>query len=396
MIAQPLWLDPIRGRYPILNGSHTADVLVIGAGLCGSAAAMRLAQLGLDVIVLEARTVSESASGRNAGFLLQGTAERYARAVEQMGRDRARMIHQVSLDNHVAIAQFLSDTNTDARYQKRGSLQLAGSQREEHELLQSSAMLRSDGFEAIDIKNEDLPVALRERFSMGVSLPQDGELDPAMLVRGIVAQAASNGVRVFEASGVTHLDCSTMGEAFAKTDNGEVRATVAIVCTNARAGDLLPWMSDRVDPVRGQMLATEPERPMFPQPIYANHGFDYWRQDHEGRVVLGGWRNLDPDNEVGHEETVSWGIQEKMEAFLRSLGVTAAVSHRWSGIMGFSRDGLPIVGAVPGSPAAVVGAGFTGHGFGFAFAAGTALAELVTEGQHPVTTLFSPHRSRLG
>ena len=81
-----------------------------------------------------------------------------------------------------------------------------------------------------------------------------------------------------------------------------------------------------------------------------------------------------------------------MVAFLESVGVTAPVTHRWAGIMGFSRDGLPLVGPVPGTPGAVVGAGFTGHGFGFAYAAGTALAELVLEGSSPLTDLLSTRR----
>jgi glycine/D-amino acid oxidase-like deaminating enzyme len=392
MKTQPVWLEPIGLQYPRLAEDLTCDVVVIGAGLCGASAANRLAAQGLDVVVLEARTVSESASGRNAGFLLQGTAERYARCTVMMGRERAREIHQVSLDNHDLISDFLVSSGVNAHYRRCGSLQLAGSSQEEEELQQSAAMLREDGFEAVNMARSALPSTLQDQFSMGVSLPQDGEIDPASLVRGLVASAVSQGVRVFEATPVLELDADTMGEAKAFTKNGVVSASVALVCTNARAGDLVPWMKDKVDAVRGQMLATAPDRPLFPQPIYANHGYDYWRQDHLGRIVLGGWRNLDPENEVGHEETVSPSIQERMEEFLRTVGVQAPVSHRWAGIMGFSRDGLPIVGPVPGLPAAVVGAGFTGHGFGFAFAAGVGLADLVTEGTNSVVSMFTPHR----
>ena len=60
--------------------------------------------------------------------------------------------------------------------------------------------------------------------------------------------------------------------------------------------------------------------------------------------------------------------------------------------MGFSRDGLPMVGPVPGSPAALAGVGFTGHGFGFAFLAGRALAAQVLEGEHGFCEDFDPRR----
>jgi glycine/D-amino acid oxidase-like deaminating enzyme len=169
---------------------------------------------------------------------------------------------------------------------------------------------------------------------------------------------------------------------------------VALVCVNARVGQLLPWFADKVDPVRGQMLATAPAPRIFDLPIYADHGFDYWRQDALGRVVLGGWRNLDPGSEVGFDDVLHPGIQARMEAFIRRFPPLREVpiTHRWSGIMGFSRDGLPMVGPAPGAPGALVAAGFTGHGFGFAWLAGEALATLVTEGQHPVSDTFSPRR----
>ena len=48
---------------------HSVDVVVIGAGLSGCAAALRLAELGLRVCVLEARQVSGGACGRNGGLL---------------------------------------------------------------------------------------------------------------------------------------------------------------------------------------------------------------------------------------------------------------------------------------------------------------------------------------
>lgn len=83
-------------------------------------------------------------------------------------------------------------------------------------------------------------------------------------------------------------------------------------------------------------------------------------------------------------------MTEFLERFEGMRGVP--ITHRWSGTMGFSRDGLPIVGTLPGKPGALVAAGFTGHGFGFAFEAGHALAELVTEGRSEFAETFTSRR----
>lgn len=396
-MTPPYWLDGLGPTTAPLRGRVDADIVLIGGGLCGSAAALALSEAGVRAVWLEARALSSGASGRNAGFILQGTAERYARAIGVMGRERARAVHGVSRDNHRAMADTLTRLGIPCGYMNRGSLQLAGTEAEEAELLESAALLNEDGFSAHVLEGDALAACYREAgFRIGVHLPDDGELNPALFVRGVGAAAVAGGVALHEESPVTRLEAPAAGEVRAFTEHGEVHASLALVATNAAAGQLLPFFADKVDPVRGQMLATAPAPRLFDCPVYADHGFDYWRQDEHGRVVLGGWRNLDPEGEVGTDERLHPGIQQRMTEFLHRFPAMrdVPVTHRWSGTMGFSRDGLPICGPVPGMPGALAAAGFTGHGFGFAFLAGQALVQAALEGQSPYCEMFTPRRFR--
>lgn len=393
--TEPYWLDGADRLATALEGPTEADVVIVGAGVCGASAALALAEAGVRTVWIEGRGVSQGASGRNAGFVLQGTAERYSRAVAIMGRARARTVHQISRDNHRAMAEAIHDLQIPCGYQRRGSLQLAGSVLEEAELLESAALLREDGFSAEVREGDQLDAVYRKAgFNVGVHIADDGELDPAAFVRGVAREAVRRGVRLFEGSPVRELAACAPGDACVRTDGGEVRAQLILLCTNAYIGELVPWFADKVDPVRGQMLATAPAPPLFSCPVYADHGFDYWRQDPTGRVVLGGWRNLDVEGEKGTAEVLHAGIQTRMGEFLaRFEGMRGVpVTHRWSGTMGFSRDGLPLVGPVPGLPGALAAVGFTGHGFGFAWQCGKALVELVLEGRSDVADRFPTRR----
>lgn len=397
-----LWLDPLPAARPPLEGTVEVDALVIGGGLCGASAAWHLARAGVSVALVEGRRVAMSASGRNAGFILQGTAERYDRAVEVMGRARARTIHAWSVENHRMITEFLEKNPVECGYMRRGSLQLADSEEEERSLEASAALLEEDGFDARTQGAAELPEVFRQAgYRRGVWLPGDGELDPARFVRGLAGAAEAAGARVFEQSPILGVEAGSAGEARAwvggaggdRAVRGEVRASVLLICTNARLTELVPSLQGCVDPVRGQMLGTAPLPPgLFPCPVYANHGYDYWRQDEHGRVALGGWRNLDPGTEIGHDEILNDGIQSRMEGYLRRYAPDLQITHRWSGIMGFSRDGLPLVGPARGLPGALVAGGFTGHGFGFAFLAGAALAAIVQEGRHPFAEAVDARR----
>ena len=382
-MKQVFWLDESHTEHPSLSKDIMVDAVVIGAGICGVSAAYTLEQEGLSVALIDSRTIASGATGRNAGFILQGTAERYNRAIEVMGHDRARSIHQWSLVNHERIAAVIAKHDIDCSYAQSGSLQLAGSKQEEAELLESAQLLCADGFEAQIKTAADMPKEYRNAgFEMGVYLPKDGELHPARFVRGM-AKTLTN-TQIFEHTRALSIDDDNNGVRV-HTEQGTIQAEVAIVCTNAYTKRLFPQLGDWIDPVRGQMLTTAPLPRLFPYPIYADHGYDYWRQDREGRIILGGWRNLDSETEVGFDEFLNPDIQENMTRFLKIFPSLKSleVTHRWSGIMGFSKDGLPILSTVPSYQATLLAAGFTGHGFGFGWLAGEAIAKLSLEGTHP-------------
>jgi len=379
-----------------VSGTVSADVVIIGAGMTGLATAIELLDAGLSVAVLESRAVGSAATGRNVGFILEGVAESYSRTVALWGREQARQARRFTVDNHQQMRDLIERFDIACEYQLRGSIHLAATDGEEEELVLGTPQLVEDGFDAVLVPHDELPDwAQKSSYRCGQIIPGDGELDPVAFVQGLADAVLALGGQLFEGCPALAVDQKGDGVAV-RTEHGEVRAMGAVVATNAYGGSLLPWLSERVDPTRGQVLCTRPlPEQIFDRPIYASHGFEYWRQLRTGEGVMGGWRNLDMEGEVGLDEATHPDIQATMESFLRGLHPSMAdlqISHRWAGIMGFSRDSLPIVGPMPGWPVVFLAVGFTGHGFGFSVHAGKVMAELITTGNSPWAGLFAPRR----
>ena len=72
----PFWLDAPYEPRPALDGDVEVEACVIGGGVGGLSCARRLAQHGIETILLEAGTVAGGASGRNGGFLITGIGAR--------------------------------------------------------------------------------------------------------------------------------------------------------------------------------------------------------------------------------------------------------------------------------------------------------------------------------
>src|SRR5207244_10584541 len=113
---------------------------------------------------------------------------------------------------------------------------------------------------------------------------------------------------------------------------------------------------------RGQVIATEPvaER-LFEIPHYGRHGFDYWHQSQDGRIVAGGFRDVSLQDEFTADEITTPPVQRALEEFVGSLiGRDLRVDYRWAGIFGLVLDFLPVVGRVPGDDALWVSGGYSG------------------------------------
>jgi glycine/D-amino acid oxidase-like deaminating enzyme len=117
---------------------------------------------------------------------------------------------------------------------------------------------------------------------------------------------------------------------------------------------------------------------------YGDYGYEYFRQLPDGRFLLGGWRHHFRDMEVGYEDRTTLEVQGGLEGFLRRYFpdvADARITHRWSGTMGFSKDGIPLAGELPDQPNVFFAVGFTGHGLGFGLATAERLAERMLAGR---------------
>jgi len=72
----------------------------------------------------------------------------------------------------------------------------------------------------------------------------------------------------------------------------------------------------------------------------------------------------------------------------------AKFPHVWTGIMAGTKDGLPLVGEIPGQPGSFALLAFNGYGLSFAFKAGELIKDQIVDGQahHPASSMFNPRR----
>ena len=368
-----LWLaEPALPR-PSVELDGPPDVVVVGGGVTGCSCALALARRGIRVRLHEAREIAGGASGRNGGFALRGGALPYDTAVETLGREQARTLWRLSERALDTIETLAGDA-----LRRVGSVRLAVDRAECDALRAEFEALRSDGFAAEWLS--PLPAPLEGRFAGGFVHPGDGALQPARWVRRLAALAAAAGAELRE------------HEPFAALPDGD--GPTVVLATDGYTRGLVPELDAAVAPTRGQVLVTEPLAELrYPRPHYARHGYDYWHQLPDGRLVLGGHRDAALDDEWTAEEHVTDVIQARLEETVeRLVGNVPRIERRWAGIWGTTRDSLPLVGRLPGRERVWASVGYSGHGNVLGFACGELIAAAIAGDPVPELELFAPER----
>jgi gamma-glutamylputrescine oxidase len=367
------WLSEPHEPLPAITLDAPPEVAVVGGGITGCSCALALAEAGTRVRLFDAREIAGGASGRNGGFALRGGTAAYPVLVESVGRDRAAEFWRWTEHAVDDLAEAAGDA-----FRRRGSLRLAADEEELDELELEYEALRNDGFD-VDWEDELAP-PLQGRYPGAMRHPADGVLQPARLVRRLARRAAEAGVEIHE-----HTRVGSVAETGADT---------VVVATDGYPSGLLGELEGLIVPTRGQVIATEPvpER-FFETPHYGRHGFDYWHQTPEGRIVAGGFRDVSLQDEFTADEVTTDPVQAALESFVQSLmGRQLRIDYRWAGIFGMVFDFLPVVGRVPDEERLWVCGGYSGHGNVLGFACGRLVAKAILGNRDPLLDLFRPER----
>ncbi len=350
-----------EGTQPI----REVDFLVIGAGIVGCAAAYFAAQAGRQVVITEMRDVALGASSRNAGFMITGPDTYYHRAIERWGHDATRELWALSERTHAYWRQFACSGSV--RLNECGSMLLAESPEEARELEAAARALNADGIDAIYHANDPLG----RGYYAAIEQPWDAAVQSYELVWAVFNASGAELVANNEVYRIEQADADCV---IVHTRQFIFQARHVMICTNAYSPYIHPYFVGKVIPTRGQCLVTAPlDAPVINTCGYSDYGYMYYRSTFDSRLLIGGGRKLHKALEGDTtDDRITDPVQRTLDAYLREHfpDVDAPVERRWAGIMGFSVDGLPLVGTLPDAPRVGFAVGFTGHGL--AFGAGVA------------------------
>lgn len=374
-----------------LGGPHKAEVAIIGAGYAGLSCAIRLAELGRHVVVLDAGEIGWGASGRNGGIVgLESHKLSHRALVRRCGAAEVARYHASQVEGAARLRAFCADANVPV--QGEGEVILA------HSAAAFRALMAETPPHGVTFE----PIAPANTGDMarwgGIRIRPGFGVHPLRLVRALAARAADLGVTVHPCSKVTQWRPGGPPHLL-KTAHGTVTAETVVIATNGFTPDgLHPGMDGRAVPVISNIAVTRPltaeERArhawLGDDPVADTRNLlVYLRMLPEGRLLLGMRGDLTGAdiNARTMRAAVSNRIADQFPGW-RGIEIT----HFWRGPICATASYTPSVGPMQGHAGVFHAFGWHGSGVNGAQVGGRLLAEVIAGAPHD--HIPAPYRGR--
>jgi len=355
---QPLESTPL-GR------DLTVDLVIVGGGFTGSAAALEAAGRGASVCLLEAEMIGHGGSGRNVGLVNAGLWLPPDTVIAQMGATEGRRLIDVLADAPRRVFATVEREGIDCEATRNGTLHLAHSAAGLKDLAERCRQGNRDGAPLVLLDAAETARRTGTTAYHGALLdPRAGTIQPFAYCLGLAAAARRKGAAVHDRSPVTAIrreQDSWLVEANGQT----VRAKSLLLATNAyQLGIEAPFKADFTAMSYCQ-FATEPMPDAARRQILAG-GEGCWdtamvmssfRVDEAGRMIVGGVGNSD-----GPAATIHHGWARRMLRRLFPALRDLAFEHAWRGRIAMTADHVPKIVAF--GPNAYACFGYSGRGIG--------------------------------
>ena len=357
--------------------NKTADVIIIGGGVVGCAAAYYLAKAGnSNVIVLESTgSIGHGGSSRNGG------------GVRQSGRDVRELPYAMYGIKHLW-PTLSEELGVDVEYTQKGNLRLGKTEEHLKKLQTLASNAQSVGLDVrmVDAKEvKEICPYLSDDIIGASWCPTDGHANPLTTTLGFYKRALEMGVRFYTKAEVKELRKVKGKVRKVVLADGEVLEGETIILAAAyesraiarTVGVDLP-MTRLID----ECLVTEMQPHMFDIMLGTAGADFYGHQAKHGSFIFGsdcGYEEVtdmtDPSKLLTNSMTLSASCRAIMD-YVPALR-NAKVVRSWCGWLDNAFDGVPFISRVDEADGLIVACGFTGHGFGTAPVVGLMLSQMV-------------------
>ena len=391
--TQPYWIDSASfPTFAKIDRDVDVDVVVVGGGITGLTTAYLLVSAGKSVALIERGRCAEIDTGHTTAHLTMVTDTRLNELVGKFGVSHAQAVWDAGRAAIQQIERIVNDHDIDCSFNiVDGYLHLPAGARDENQLesLREDARLAGElGFSAEFI--DDVPFAA----TPGVRFADQARFHPRKYLAGLTRAVREKGGEIFEHSVADEFFADPLR---VEANGRRLKCKDVVIAThNPIAGIASATRADlfqtKLALYTSYVIAGRMTRDTVPDALFWDTASPYHylrtepHHDHQF-VIFGG-----EDHKTG-QVTDTNACYERLEQALFAALPGIAITHKWSGQVIETPDGLPYIGTMTDHQYAATG--FAGNGMTFGTLAGIMVADAILGRRNPWADLFDPGRAAI-
>jgi glycine/D-amino acid oxidase-like deaminating enzyme len=394
----PFWVEDFPRPSDLTTDlPSTAEVLVVGSGLTGLSAALRLAEAGRAVTVIDGGDIAGGASAINGGMVSPDVKAGVRAVYRRHGPEIGRAMWDSSVRSIELVKEIDRRQGVDALIHQGGMAAVGKGEQDRRMFERSLSWYRDQLGVHWELLGPDRigDVIGGDYFDVAIFEPESYGVHPARLSFGLAAEVRDAGASLVDSCTALAIHRTPSGHRV-DTNLGPVRAGEVILATNgyttrAPSSDL----ARLIVPIGSYIIVTEPVGPDIAGRIFPGGAMSYtkkrllhyMRRTPDDRILIGGRRNLHTGLDL--DESAA----DLRQALLRYWPELAGyeITHAWGGKLAVPFDLVPHIGKVGGAWYAL---GYAGHGVGLSVQLGHELAGMILGADPPSVFSRVPHRGR--
>jgi glycine/D-amino acid oxidase-like deaminating enzyme len=373
-----------------LTRNITADLAIIGGGFTGTSTAYYFSRRYPEkrVVLLEARTLANGASGRNGGMMLNGVTDPLSYATPEM----LKRVYEATCAGMDDILALIQRHNLNVSHRVDGTITVYTDNQRAEAAHADVEQQRQLGIPVEFLDSAALAQKLDLQGAKGAVLdPHSGQINGAQLVRGLRPVLVRQGVEIYEQTPVLKIEEGSSIRLV--TPKAEVQAKAIVLATNGYTG-ALGYFRDALFPLHSHVFATAPLTPeqlaALGWTAFAGYSDDYDRISYssltnDGRIIFGGGSNAsyaylfgDRTAYPGTPDSAARSFQRMRQTMIDYLPASRdlPITHRWTGTLGITLRRNNLMGVRGEHRNVYYALGYCGHGVTLANIAGQVLTDL--------------------
>jgi glycine/D-amino acid oxidase-like deaminating enzyme len=402
-LGKSIWLDRYRGRlpaFPALTGKHETDVAIVGGGVTGCACAYVLADLGLRVVLLDARHIGRGSTSASTALLMQEADVDFADLSDRYGSAVARRVWHTSRRAVGALVGTLRSLNVQAALHTLPSVYFTRDPDRARSLRHELTLRHEAGLRGRWLSEASLKARTGIDGAGAILTPGNAQVDPFRACLALARAARRRGASLHGHSRVQRIRTTPAGVQL-DLSRGQIRASHVIIATGYATPEFKPLVghfrmfntyviaTPRLSRAKrstmglGDVMVWDTERP-----------YHYARWTDDGRLLIGG---RDRPVRPGRQRVNA--LRQQTRALSADLAALYPVlederpEYAWEGLFATTPDGLPYIGSHRRYPRHLFALGYGGNGMTFGFLAAQILARALSGRPHQDDALFAFSRT---